>query len=235
MSQKMTRRSLMTGLGGLTVAGAAATAMGMPGFRDPVLDAVSQWNDRVQANLFSERRLAPTYAAGEITSPFRYNGFYPEAFAPVIDAETWLLQVDGAVARPLRFSLADLRALPQERQITRLICIEGWSAVGEWAGVPLSTVLSACGADLSKSYVRFECADSYHCSIEMASALHSQTILALDFLGRPLPTAFGAPCRLRIPTKLAFKNAKFLTRITVTDDFPGGYWEDQGYNWFAGL
>lgn len=235
MTHKITRRSLVTGLGGLALAGGAAAAMSKPGFRDPMLDAVSRWNDRAQAGLFSGSRMAQTYAPTEITSPFRYNGMYPEAFAPVIDAGSWRLRVDGAVARAGALSLADLRALPQESQITRLVCIEGWSAVGEWTGVPLSAVLAARRADLSQPFVRFECADGYHSSIDMASALHPQTILALDFLGRPLPTPFGAPCRLRIPTKLGFKNAKFLTGITVTDKFPGGYWEDKGYNWFAGL
>lgn len=235
MIDKLTRRGLLTGLGGLALAGGAATAMSEPGLRDPLLDAVSQWNDQVQAGVFSGTRMARTYAPTEITSPFRYNGIYPQAFTPVIDAGSWRLRVDGAVARAGTLSLAHLRSLPQESQITRLICIEGWSAVGEWAGVPLSAVLAAQGADLSRAFVRFECADGYHSSIDMASALHSQTILALDFLGRPLPTPFGAPCRLRIPTKLGFKNAKFVTRITVMDTYPGGYWEDQGYNWFAGL
>ncbi|MEM7547955.1 MAG: molybdopterin-dependent oxidoreductase [Pseudomonadota bacterium] len=233
--QIITRRGFLTGLGGIAIAGGSAGAASIPAVREPFLDAVSRLNDRVQGQLFSRNRLAPEYAEGKITHPFRYNGFYPEAYAPALDPATWCLQIDGRVARPAALSLTDLRAMTQHAQITRLICIEGWSAVGKWSGVRLSDVLHRLGADTSARFVRFECADDYHSSIDMASALHPQTILALDFLDRPLPQAFGAPMRLRIPVKLGFKNAKFIKRMTVTNDFPGGYWEDQGYNWFAGI
>lgn len=232
----VTRRGL---IGGLVASGAAASAIGvaagLPGTRGAVLDTVSRWNDRVQAGLFNPDRLAPTYAPSEISTPFRFNAFYPEAFAPRVDPATWRLAIEGEVQRPLALTLADLRGMPQSDQITRLICIEGWSAVGKWSGVPLRLALDAAGADVSADYVRFECADGHSTSIDMASARHLQTILALDFLDRPLPVAFGAPARLRIPVKLGFKNAKHIFRITVTTTRPGGYWEDQGYNWFAGL
>lgn len=235
MTHHLTRRGLISGLISTAAVGAAGAAMTQPAFRKPVLDAASRWNDRVQGQIFSATRLAQTYGPDEITSPFRFNAFYPEAFSPRVDPATWRLAISGRVATPKDMSLDDLRAFHSESQITRLICIEGWSAIGEWTGVPLSAVLRSVGADLSAKYVHFQCADDYHSSIDMASALHPQTILALDFLGRPLPTAFGAPCRLRIPTKLGFKNAKFINAISVTNDYPGGYWEDQGYNWFAGL
>lgn len=234
--QVVTRRGLLTGLAGSTIAGAAGViAARNPVFRDQGLDAVSRWNDEVQAVLFSPVRLAQTYRPEKITVPFRYNGFYPEAYAPSIDPERWRLDVSGRIARQEALSLADLHAFRQESQITRLICIEGWSAIGKWSGVPLSALLNSVGADRRARYVHLLCADGYHTSIDMASALHPQTILALDFLDRPLPRAFGAPVRLRVPTKLGFKNAKFVTAIKVTNDFPGGYWEDQGYGWFAGL
>lgn len=235
MTHKLTRRGLVSGLLGIGATG-MLTAGGLhPDLRKRTLDTVSRWNDRVQSNLFSQTRLAPTYSEAQITRPFRYNGFYPEAYAPRIDPETWRLTVDGLVPQATALDLPSLRAMAQESQITRLICIEGWSAIGQWSGVPLADVLRGQKADLGAKYVRFDCADGYHSSIDMASALHPQTILALDFLDRPLPQALGAPLRLRIPTKLGFKNAKFLTRVTVTNEFPGGYWEDQGYNWFAGL
>ena len=230
------RRALIGGLSGLAVAVGAGSALALaPKVRGRLLDRVSRWNDAAQRALYSPERLAPTYTKDEITAPFRYNGFYPEAYAPRLDATRWRLELGGAIERKAPLGLAELRAMPQAAQITRLICIEGWSAVGEWSGVPLRHVLESVGADTSAPFVSFRCADDYHTSIDMASALHPQTIVALDFLGRPLPRAFGAPARLRIPVKLGFKNAKFITEIAVHHDYRGGYWEDQGYNWFAGL
>ena len=235
MSQQLSRRSVLTSLAGTGLLAAGAGTLAVPTIQKPLFDHISAWNDRAQSALFAPNRLAQTYPANAITSPFRYNGFYPEAYAPRIDPERWQLAISGRITQPATLNLADLRAMPQESQITRLICIEGWSAVGQWSGVPLAHVLRLVGADLSARYVAFRCADEYSSSIDMASALHPQTILALDFLDRPLPPAFGAPMRLRIPTKLGFKNAKFIHSLEVTNNYPGGYWEDQGYNWFAGL
>jgi DMSO/TMAO reductase YedYZ molybdopterin-dependent catalytic subunit len=133
------------------------------------------------------------------------------------------------------WSLAELRARPQEEQITRHVCVEGWSQVGQWSGVPLHFFLRRVGADLRAKYVAFGCFDDYWTSIDMPSALHPQTILTLDFEQKPLEPPWGAPLRLRIPTKLGFKNPKYITSIAVTNDYPGGYWEDKGYNWFSGL
>ena len=124
--------------------------------------------------------------------------------------------------------------MPQESQITRHICVEGWSAIGEWRGVRFSTFLKRVGADTRARYVGFKCFDDYYSSIDMATALHPQTILALDFEDQPLPPAYGAPLKLRVPTKLGFKNPKYIAALFVTNDYPGGYWEDQGYNWFSG-
>ena len=124
------------------------------------------------------------------------------------------------------WSLAELRALPQEEQITRHVC-EGWSQVGQWSGVPLHFFLRRVGADLRAKYVAFRCFDDYWTSIDMPSALHPQTILTLDFEQKPLEPPWGAPLRLRIPTKLGFKNPKYITSIAVTNDYPGGYWEER--------
>lgn len=221
---EVTRRGLIGGLvAGGTVATAIGVAAGLPGSRKDVLDTISRWNDEVQARLFDPARRAPTYAPSEITTPFRFNAFYPEAFAPRVDPASWRLAIDGAVSRPLTLSLADLRAMPQLAEITRLICIEGWSAVGKWSGVPLAHILDVADARRSAGYIRFECADGYSTSIDMASARQAQTIMALDFLDRPLPRAFGAPVRLRIPVKLGFKNAKHIVRVTVINVRPGGY------------
>ena len=201
---------------------------------DRVLWAMSRWNDRVQAWLFDPNRLAPTYPASAITNPFPFNAFYPVDDAPEIDGNDYALEVSGRVADKQSWTLAKLRLLPQESQITRHICIEGWSAIGQWSGVPFRVFLQRIGADLRARYVGFKCADRYYSSIDMATALHPQTILALDYGNAPLSPKYGFPMKLRVPTKLGFKNPKHIAAIFVTNDYPGGYWEDQGYNWFSG-
>jgi DMSO/TMAO reductase YedYZ molybdopterin-dependent catalytic subunit len=201
---------------------------------DKVLWAMSRWNDRVQAALFSPDRLAPTYAETEITRPFPFNAYYSEDEAPEIDGDDYRLELSGLIADKSPWTVAALRALPQESQITRHICVEGWSAIGRWSGVPFRTFLERVGADTRARYVGFRCADDYYSSIDMATALHPQTILALDFPEGPNPSKYGYPLKLRVPTKLGFKNPKFITAIFVTNDYPGGYWEDQGYNWYSG-
>jgi DMSO/TMAO reductase YedYZ molybdopterin-dependent catalytic subunit len=201
---------------------------------DRALWAMLRFNDRVQAALFDPNRLAPTYTSAEITRPFRFNAYYPQSQVPIVDAASWKLEVGGLVQDKAPWTLAKLLALPQESQITRHICVEGWSQIGEWSGVPLRHFLTAVGADLRARYVAFDCLDDYSSSIDMASALHPQTILAVDFEQAPLTPVWGAPLRLRIPTKLGFKNPKHIGAITVTNTYPGGYWEDQGYDWFSG-
>ena len=143
--------------------------------------------------------------------------------------------VTGLVADKTPWTVDRLRGLPQQAQITRHICIEGWSQIGQWSGVPLHLFLRRVGADLRARYVAFTCFDGYSTSIDMASALHPQTILALDFEQQPLTPEWGAPVRLRIPVKLGFKSAKNLESIAVTNTYPGGFWENQGYDWFSGV
>ena len=201
---------------------------------DKVLWAMSRWNDRVQAWLFSGQRLAQTYRPDQITQPFPFNAFYPEYNVPEIDLAGYRLEVAGKVEKKAPWTLEQLQRLPQQSQITRLICIEGWSAIGKWGGVPFATFLKAIGADLSARYVSFKCADDYYTSIDMATALHPQTIIALTYDGQILPRKYGYPMKLRMPTKLGYKNPKHIQVIEVTNRFPGGYWEDQGYNWFGG-
>ena len=197
--------------------------------------AMMRFNDRVQALLFDPNRLATTYAQAEITQPFRFNAFYEDwQVRPVPTG--WQLAVSGRVDDKTPWTVEKLRSLPQEAQITRHVCIEGWSQIGQWSRVPLGAFLKRIGADLQAPYVTFKCFDGYSTSIDMASALQSQTILALDFLGKPLTPEWGAPVRLRIAVKLGFKSAKNVEAIEVTDrlEKQGGYWEDQGYNWFSG-
>jgi DMSO/TMAO reductase YedYZ molybdopterin-dependent catalytic subunit len=201
---------------------------------DRVLSAMSRWNDTVQAALFSRTRMAPTYTEADITNPFPFNAYYPLDQVRHVDGASWRLAVSGLVAERHPWTLDDLAALPQTSQITRHICIEGWSAIGKWGGVPFRELLARIGADTQARYVSFRCADDYRSSIDMATALHPQTLLALSFRDAPLPATYGFPIKLRVPTKLGFKNPKHIVAIEVTNVYPGGFWEDYGYNWFSG-
>ncbi|MBI2312487.1 MAG: molybdopterin-dependent oxidoreductase [Betaproteobacteria bacterium] len=199
-----------------------------------VLWAMSRWNDRVQGWLFDPEKLAPVYPESAITRPFPFNAFYDEDEVPEVDAEDYKLELAGLIRERRPWTLPELHALPRTSQVTRHICVEGWSAIGKWGGVPFRTFLERIGADLTAKYVGFKCADDYYTSIDMATALHPQTLLAFTYAGETLPPKFGFPMKLRIPTKLGFKNPKHVTAIYVTNMYPGGYWEDQGYNWFSG-
>ncbi|MEL1087209.1 molybdopterin-dependent oxidoreductase [Pseudomonas sp. OB66] len=202
---------------------------------DKVLWAMSRWNDRVQAWLFSGRKLAPTFARAQITKPFPFNAFYGQDDIPKVDLTSYSLAVSGRIRDKAPWTLESLRKLPQRSDITRLICVEGWSAIGQWGGVPLKTFLEHIGADTTAKFVGFKCADRYYSSLDMPTALHPQTLLALDYADVALPPEYGYPLRVRVPTKLGFKNPKHVVEIFVSNDNPGGYWEDQGYNWFSGI
>jgi len=202
---------------------------------ESVLRKISTFNDGVQAWLFDPNRLAQTYPESAITRPFRFNAYYPESDIPEVDGETYALELNGLVQNKETWSLERLRALPQETQITRLICVEGWSEVGKWTGVRLSHFLKLVGADLTAKYVWFRCAEGYHSSIDMATALHPQTQMTLKFDDEELPPKYGFPMRIRIPTKLGFKNPKHVMELAVINNWNPGYWELQGYNWFSGL
>jgi DMSO/TMAO reductase YedYZ molybdopterin-dependent catalytic subunit len=199
-----------------------------------VLMNVSYFNDRVQAWLFNPNTLAPTYPDSAVTRPFRFNAYYSEDEAPEVDKDTYKLEVGGLVANKKSWTLDELYALPQETQITRLICVEGWSAIGKWSGVRLSEFLRRVGADTRAKYVWFRCAEGYSTSIDMATALHPQTQMTLRFDDKILPRGFGFPMRVRIPTKLGFKNPKHVVEMAVINNWNPGYWEEQGYNWFSG-
>jgi DMSO/TMAO reductase YedYZ molybdopterin-dependent catalytic subunit len=201
---------------------------------DAALARVSRFNDDVQAWLFDPNRLAPTYPESMITRPFPFNAYYTEDQVRHVDADSFRLEVSGLVADRHRWTLAELHAMPQVDQITRHICVEGWSAIGRWGGVPFASFLRRVGADLSAKYVGFMCADDYYTSIDMPTALHPQTQLTLTYDGQILPPKYGFPMKLRMPTKLGYKNPKYIKAIFVTNTYPGGYWEDQGYNWFGG-
>ena len=197
--------------------------------------AMSRWNDRVQGWIFDPSRLAPEFPESAITMPFPFNAFYGMDEAPSVDAASYKLELGGLVRDKKPWTLPELYGLqPQVSQVTRHICVEGWSAIGKWSGVRFSDFLKRIGADLTAKYVGFKCADKYYTSIDMPTALHPQTLLAFRFADQILPVPFGFPMKLRMPTKLGFKNPKHIVAIFVTNEYPGGYWEDQGYNWFSG-
>ena len=199
-----------------------------------LLMGMSRWNDRAQGWLFNPNKLAPEYPESAITKPFPFNAFYTESEAPLVDGKDYKLELEGLIREKKPWTLPELYALPQTFQITRHICVEGWSAIGKWSGVRFSDFLARVGADTTAKYIGFECADDYSTSIDMATALHPQTLLTFRFADQILPPKYGFPMKLRMPTKLGFKNPKHITAMFVTNEYTGGYSEDQGYNWFSG-
>ncbi len=200
-----------------------------------VLRTMSAWNDRVQAHLFNPRKLAPTYTDADVARPPRFNAFYDIGKVKPVDAAAWKLELAGAVEIKTPWTKDALYALPHETQITRHVCVEGWDYIGKWSGVPMHAFLDRIGADKTKKYVSFKCSDTYWGCLDMATALHPQTILATHYDGQPLPDAYGFPVRVKTPLKLGFKQPKWIYAMEITDVYPGGYWEDGGYNWFSGV
>ena len=200
-----------------------------------VLRSMSWLNDRAQAALFDPNRLAPEYDASQVLKPPRFNAYFDLKDLQPVDPAVWKLEVAGKVADKTPWDLARLATLAQREMIIRHVCVEGWDYIGQWSGVPLRTFLERVGADLRAPFVAFRTADDYPSSIDMATALHPQTLLATGYAGAPLADPFGFPLRLRMATKLGYKNPKWITAIEVTDKYPGGYWEKLGFNWFAGI
>jgi DMSO/TMAO reductase YedYZ molybdopterin-dependent catalytic subunit len=233
----MDRRSLLR----LTLAGGAAglaAACGWDGgsLVRPGLLSWSSVNDWVgEKVLFSSTRLAREYDIAERTA--RLPSYFISNMTPMLrDPSTWKLKVDGLVAQPLELSLDDLRAMPRVTYTVKHHCVEGWTAIATWHGTPVSAVVERCRPQPDARYINFLSFDAgYSNGWDLASAMHPQTILAYGLNDNPLPPAHGAPLRLYSPTKLGYKLTKYLVSMTFTAERPGGYWEDQGYPWFAGL
>ena len=200
-----------------------------------VLKRISSFNDKVQELIFRPNHLAPTFSETEVVKPPRFNAYYDIEDIVPVDVARGKLELAGRIDDKRPWNAAAIYALPEQEWIIRHICVEGWDYIGQWSGPNLRQFLERVGADLKARYVAFKCADDYYGSIDMATALHPQTILATKYAREPITDPFGFPLRLRTATKLGFKNPKWITAIEVTNEYRGGYWEDRGFNWFSGI
>lgn len=229
-TRRLTRRSWLLGTTALAVS-ACDSAQPHRGF----LGAMERFNLRFQHSLFDPARLAPELPPEESTPPAAFPQYYVSSTLPVAP-EGWALQVGGLVARPLVLTLEDLRRLPRTEYRIRHHCVEGWSAVASWHGVAVRELARHVGADPRAGYVEFRSFDEgYWSSWDAPSALHPQTILAYGMNGQPLQAEYGAPLRLYSGVKLGYKMVKYLVAVNFLPEPTGGYWEDRGYEWFAGV
>ncbi len=199
------------------------------------LNLISRWNDRVQAALFDPRHLAPTYPASMILKPPKFNAYYDITEVKPVDPGRWRLELSGLIGDKRPWTAERFATLPESQMVVRHVCVEGWDYIGGWSGPTLRSFLERVGGDLQAKYVAFKTADDYPSSIDMATALHPQTLLATRYAGETLADPFGFPLRLRMATKLGYKNPKWITAIEVTNRYPGGYWENSGESWFGGI
>jgi len=214
----------------------ALGAFAIPGVQSRLLKAGLGFSDWASAELFRSDHLAPTFAGSDVTefSKFPLNTY--DVDDPEIDLSNWNLSVSGAVQKPGSYTLAQIQALPKVAQNTQHVCVEGWDVIGRFGGARLSEFLNMIGADRSARFITLECADDYYESLDMSTALHPQTLLCYEMYDQPLTRGHGAPLRLNVPTKIGYKQAKYLTGLKVTRVLEkAGYWEDQGYSEFYGL
>jgi DMSO/TMAO reductase YedYZ molybdopterin-dependent catalytic subunit len=214
----------------------ALGAFAIPRLQAPLLKTGLNFSDWASERLFRKGHLAPTFFDSDLTpqNKFPINGYDVED--PGVDLDKWTLTVSGAVQKPGEYTLAQIQALPTVSQNTRHVCVEGWDVIGHFSGARLSDFLTMIGADPHARFISVECADDYYESIDMATATHPQSLLCYGMYGQPLTREHGAPLRLNIPTKIGYKQAKYLTDLKVEHLVSRvGYWEDQGYSEFYGL
>ena len=216
---------------------ASAALLINPTWRRQAIEGGLALSDVASATLFNGNHLAPVFADHEVTPFERYPLNSYLTHDPEVDLDEWRLRVSGLVHAPGEYGLTDIRALPRLRQNTRHVCIEGWDVIGSYGGVRLRDFLMAIGVDTRARFVEFRCADDYYESLDMAAAWHPQSLLCDEMYGRPLSREHGAPLRLVLPTKLGYKQAKYITSLCVTNVLGSkrGYWVDQGYSWHGGL
>ena len=254
-SRRSVLRAALASVGGLSLAGCDRLSSNTA-FVD-VLKSAEKLSHGAQRLVAGRNALAQEFSQADVAAHFKANG----TLVPV-DADyqalmrggfkDWKLEVGGLVERPAEFTLAELRAMPSRTQITRHDCVEGWSAIGKWKGVQLSHLLAQVRPLPNAKFVVFRCADSmetpaagvdsrYYESVDLDDAYHVQTVLAYELNDQPLPVNNGAPLRARIERQLGYKHAKYLMRIELVERFDhirggaGGYWEDNGYEWYAGI
>jgi len=214
----------------------ALGAFAIPKFQEPLLKAGLGVSDWASGEFFRKGHPAPTFSNSELTPFNRFPINDYDIDDPEVDLDRWTLTVSGAVQKPGEYTLAQIQALPKVRQNTRHVCVEGWDVIGRFGGTPLSNFLQLIGADPTARFVYVECADNYYESLDMATAMHPQSLLCYEMYDQPLTREHGAPLRLTLPTKIGYKQAKYLTDLKVTNVLERvGYWEDQGYSSFYGL
>jgi DMSO/TMAO reductase YedYZ molybdopterin-dependent catalytic subunit len=258
MSRVISRRGLLRA--GSAAAGSLLLSGCDGGLESPVLRGLLDFGQlaslRVQRLLLSGQPLAREFAVADISPEFPLNGTsMPNGFAyfqmMISQFANWRLTVDGLVRRPLSLSLDEIKTMPARSQITLHSCDEGWSAIGQWTGVQLGHLLRQAELEPNVRYIVFHCLDElertpdrsglYYESLDLFDAFHPQTILAYGMNGQSLPVAHGAPLRLRVERQIGYKNAKYVTRIEAVAALDhvgrgkGGFWEDRGYQWYAGL
>jgi DMSO/TMAO reductase YedYZ molybdopterin-dependent catalytic subunit len=251
---KLTRRGFLTRLsatGGALLLGGCDQLSQSPNFRD-VLSKAEGVTQRVQRFVLSQRSMAREFSQSDISAYFKPNGSInvddPSYQAQVKDGfSNWRLKIGGLVERPTTLSLDELRRLPSRTQITRHDCVEGWSAIGKWKGAQFGPLLQSVGLKPEARYLVFHCADTlepgahYYESIDLIDAFHPQTILAYDMNDAALTVPHGAPIRLRVERQLGYKHAKYVMGVEAVSTLAmigggkGGFWEDRGYEWYAGI
>ncbi|BAZ32947.1 oxidoreductase molybdopterin binding protein [Cylindrospermum sp. NIES-4074] len=235
VSRPQINRRKFLQISGISSMGFLLGGCGTPIFEDVVGKLSEPLNQKVEKLIFQPQQLVTEFSASDIE---------PEALiintfrsTPIIDPAEYRLIVDGEVNNPLSLSIAEIQALPLTSMIIRHVCVEGWAAIVQWGGISLREVVALAQPKANVQYAYFKSADGYYESWDIASALHPQTLLAYQKNGEPLPVENGAPLRLASPIKLGYKQSKWVTRITLASYLSPfkGYWEDQGYEWFAGL
>ena len=255
LNRRQTLLRMIAGGAALGLSGCDSVSRSVGGMS--VIDSAERLTRAVQRALMAPREaLAPEYTQADISPGFKPNGSVDPDDPDYIAARdekfvNWKLQVGGLVDKPLQLSLADLRQIAPRTQITRHDCVEGWSCIGKWKGAPLKEILQSAGLKPSARYIALHCADTleqtldgsgqYYETIDLVDAYHPQTILAYELNDEPLPVAHGAPLRLRVERQLGYKMAKYVMGIEAIESFEkmgrgkGGFWEDRGYEWYAGI
>jgi DMSO/TMAO reductase YedYZ molybdopterin-dependent catalytic subunit len=255
-SRRTALRTALASIGTLSLAGCDRLSHNAA-FVD-VLKSAQNLSHSAHGIVAGRKAMAQEFSQADVAAHFKANGTLVPADADYHALmqggfKDWKLEIAGLVEKPMAFSLAELRAMPSRTQITRHDCVEGWSSIGKWKGVQLSHLLEQVKPLANAKYVVFRCADSmdgpsldghdskYYESVDLDDAYHVQTVLAYELNDQPLPVNNGAPLRARIERQLGYKHAKYLMKIELVDSFAGirdgkgGYWEDNGYEWYAGI